>query len=155
MLGLLGCQGVLGAGTECRYSGDRRVIGAFGCSYGVLVPLGDIRGVFGAGSVVTQGQKYRWHKGAFGGSVVLGMFGAIRGLGVGGVLGLAGSVVTQRYRCIMGICGFLGMLGAIRGCIGAGVGYSARRGIGGIWVFLGVLGPLGGIRCVLGVWQGV
>ena len=60
--GYWGVRVYWGAGTECRYSGDRRVIGAFGCSYGVLGPLGDIRGVFGAGS------GYRWHKGAFWGS---------------------------------------------------------------------------------------
>ena len=116
--GLLVGVGAIGV-SECRYSGDRRVIGAFGCSCGVLGPLGDIRGVSGAQSVVTQGQKYRWHKGHLGVPEVLEMFGAIR----------------ECRRCIWGLAG--------------SVWYSeARRGIGGIkgiWGLLGVLGMSGAI----------
>ena len=49
-----GCQGVLGAGRECRYSGVRRGIGGIRGHFGALRGIGVIRGVGESGDVGCQ-----------------------------------------------------------------------------------------------------
>ena len=62
-----GCQGVLGAGRECRYSGARRYMwhkGDLGDPRGCWEPLGGCQGSIGDGRKCrySGARRYMWHK---------------------------------------------------------------------------------------------
>ena len=171
----MGCQGVLGAGRDFRYSGARRgighqghwgLIGGVGCKgpfwmcQGVSGCVG-VSGVYWGLTETLGTQKPEGYRGIGAPQVCrghLGVSGIVGGIrGIEGFLGCRGvSVPFGGIRGPFWASGVLGVSGEHWGgrhCMYSG----ARRVIGvirGHWELLGVgmLGPLGGVRGVLG-WQ--